>query len=259
MQKPLRRTNYSSRGRGLTMTALAQAAVAGPIVLVRGRDLFWKFLAPDLKAPRGTTQTLHSVVSDAHKGLSMAIEEGRPACAMSPRCPSGGQGTPGRRASLPHSSLQQLRRRSQLAGHLHEDDQDFRSLQLVACFHDLVPFLVRGLALRIAEHLEGHDDLVTRVVDGAPRLRFFSASSRDYFMKTGELKDSTSCSRSTDIGQKSPEVRLNRLNCVFLNSKPEKTSNSLLTFLAWPVPQSWATTAKSKHIETQLIGRHAPL
>ena len=221
MQKPLRRTNYSSRGRGLTMTlfaALAQAAVAGPIVLVRGRDLFWKFLVSDLKAPRGTTQTLHSVVSDAHKGLSMAIEEGRPACAMSPRCPSGGQGTPGRRASLPHSSLQQLRRRSQLAGHLHEDVQDFRSLQLVACFHDLVPFLVRGLALRIAEHLEGHDDLVTRVVDGAPRLRFFSASSRDYSMKTGELKDSTSCSRSTDIGQKSPEMRLHRLNFVFRNS-----------------------------------------
>ena len=58
MQKPLRRTNYSSRGRGLTMTlfaALAQAAVAGPIVLVRGRDLFWKFLVSDLKAPRGTS------------------------------------------------------------------------------------------------------------------------------------------------------------------------------------------------------------
>ena len=36
----------------------------------------------------------------------------------------------------------------------------------------------------------------------------------------------------------SPEVRLNRLNCVFLNSKPEKTSNSLLTLLPWPVLQS---------------------
>ena len=41
----------------------------------------------------------------------------------------------------------------------------------------------------------------------------------------------------------SPEVRLNRLNCVFLNSKPEKTSNSLLTLLPWPVLQSACPTA----------------
>ena len=51
-------------------------------------------------------------------------------------------------------------------------------------------------------------------------------------MKAGELKVSTSWLRSTDIAQKAPEERLNRLNCVFLNYKPEKTSNSLLTFFA---------------------------
>ena len=68
-----------------------------------------------------------------------------------------------------------------------------------------------------------------------PHLVAFFSPSRG---STWRRPHRSQLGRGTDIAQKRPEVRLNRLNCVLMNSKPEKTSNSLLTFLAWPVPQS---------------------
>ena len=73
---------------------------------------------PDLKASCAAKQLLHDVVSDAHKGLSMAIED-CPTCRWSRGLGEG-------QAKLAdvwllQSCLQQRRRRSQLAGHLHED------------------------------------------------------------------------------------------------------------------------------------------
>ena len=56
-------------------------------------------------------------------------------------------------------SLQQHANIAQLLGHLLVGVEAFRSLQIVGCLHNRVHSLLRGLALRLLEHLDGHDDL----------------------------------------------------------------------------------------------------
>ena len=88
---------------------------------------------------------------------------------------------------------------------------------------------------------------LSRGIDWA-RLATLFPPSRGY---TWSRPHGSQLRRGNDIAQKRIEVRLNRLNCVFINSKPEKTNNSLLTHLPWPVPQSGCTWAMSDRVSSR--------